>query len=76
MCDINFSDPTKSASKLSFYQIQSSIGDGGYGKVYKAIHIKTKQAVAIKHIKMPSNASPEMYHKLLIMVIRELEILT
>jgi len=32
------------------YSIQEHLGEGVYGKVYKASHLKTKQEVAIKVI--------------------------
>lgn len=62
-------------SKLAQYHILQSIGDGGYGTVYKAIHRKSKNTVAIKHIKIRPDANQEFYHKFLIMMIRELDIL-
>jgi serine/threonine protein kinase len=33
------------------YSLQEILGEGVYGKVYKGIHIRTKQEVAVKVIK-------------------------
>jgi serine/threonine protein kinase len=33
------------------YSLQNELGSGVYSRVYRAIHVKTKQEVAIKMVK-------------------------
>lgn len=35
------------------YEIGDKIGEGTYGRVYKALHYRTKQIRALKQIKLP-----------------------
>lgn len=65
----------QTASKLNNYRVLSKAGSGGYGKVYLAIDLESSAKVAIKHIRLSHCKSEEVYRKLLIMTIREVEIL-
>jgi serine/threonine protein kinase len=42
--------PFDYANILKQYKVLEKLGQGGFGKVYKAQHIATKQLVAIKYI--------------------------
>jgi len=44
-----------SGFKSCTYQLVEKIGEGGFGRVYKAIHLKTKQFVAIKLLTLNPN---------------------
>ncbi|BBM84320.1 serine/threonine protein kinase [Candidatus Uabimicrobium amorphum] len=46
--DNQFHSTQREKPRVQDYQLESLIGEGGMGKVYKAIHLKTQQVVAIK----------------------------
>lgn len=37
------------------FKLDKLLGEGGYGKVYKAMHKKTKEVVAVKMIDISEN---------------------
>lgn len=43
-------EPFDHSAFLDDYKIEEEIGEGGYGKVYKATHKITGQAVAVKYM--------------------------
>ena len=55
----------------SEYKLIENVGEGSYGEVFKAIHIKSKFRVAIKKVALPENAGITVYNS----VIREIAIL-
>ena len=46
------------------YAILEKLGNGGLGKVYKAINIDSLKAYAIKEIELPSNINKEAYNEI------------
>ena len=58
---------------IDHYQISKLIGEGAYGKVYKAKHIPTGKIVAIKVIN--TREDPRLLHLQLVMIARELQTL-
>jgi len=60
-------------TKLNNYKIIEQIGEGTYGTVYKATHIASQQTVAIKKIEI--EVDTDITKKLLILAVREVEIL-
>lgn len=59
-----------STGNLEQYKIIKIIGQGAYGKVYKALHIPSNTIVALKSMKMEEDNN--MLHQQLVMLSREL----
>eukprot|EP00825_Cyclidium_porcatum_P020675 TRINITY_DN23337_c0_g1_i1.p1 TRINITY_DN23337_c0_g1~~TRINITY_DN23337_c0_g1_i1.p1 ORF type:complete len:363 (+),score=49.90 TRINITY_DN23337_c0_g1_i1:147-1235(+) len=59
LINFNMDIEQPSEKKIMDYVIEKSLGEGTYGKVYKGIHIKTSQAVAIKSVKLNLQESDE-----------------
>jgi len=53
-----------SGTKLGPYEIQSPLGAGGMGEVYRALDTRLNRAVAIKVLASHFSASPELRHRL------------
>lgn len=61
------------SSTIDQYKVVKIIGQGAYGKVYKAVHIPTNTTVALKSIKLQEE--PQLLHLQLVMLAREMQIL-
>ena len=51
--------PLQSGKPSKKYKVLSHLGDGSYGKVYKAMNLKTENLVAIKSVKKKKDKEDE-----------------
>src|SRR5690349_22387680 len=56
--------PLSSGTKLGPYEIQSPLGAGGMGEVYRALDPRLNRVVAIKVLASNLSASPELKQRL------------
>lgn len=63
----------ESSLLIDHYQLLQVVGEGAYGRVFKAMHLPTKKIVAVKQITLINDK--RVQRKQLIMLTRELQIL-
>ncbi len=51
-------------TKLGPYEIQSALGAGGMGEVYRALDTRLDRTVAIKVLASPLSSSPELKQRM------------
>jgi serine/threonine protein kinase len=56
--------PITSGTKLGPYEIQSSLGSGGMGEVYRACDTRLDRQVAVKVLAAHLSTSPELKQRL------------
>ncbi len=61
----SMSQPGPIGSRLDRYQVESLLGAGGFGAVYKARHVHTDALVALKVLKRHLGADPGMVERFL-----------